>query len=496
MKPTMKSRTSEIVLSGLLVAWVAGGCGGGGGASGAHPDASAAADGGSFAMSPCAFPVAAGAPITCGFVTVPEDHSKPEARRVRLAIAIVKAVSPSAAPPLVYLAGGPGGSGIGEGVTDGALSEKFRPFAPGRDLIFVDQRGTGASEPSLACPESKPMTMAPSGGMMPGSLSPSDRTAVMACRARLVALGVDLSKYDSASSADDLELVRRALGIARWDVLGVSYGTRLALELMRRQPAGLRTVVLDSVLPTQTDAIAENPTGVYRALDLIFKNCEAGGCGPDNLALRATFLETVSDIARSPVPLSTPGKTFTAEKFVKLVSLLLYDEKGGPLVPGVVAVVRARRIDALEQFVATLEKIDSTTSFGLHLSVMCREYVAFSSRAKAAAELAKVPAELRPYLNNENYFEACDLWNVPAASASVRDPVTSALPTLVLAGNLDPATPPAWSKLAAMSLSAAHYFEISNVSHGVFGSECGVGVINQFLAKPALRPVQASCMEQ
>jgi pimeloyl-ACP methyl ester carboxylesterase len=190
--------------------------------------------------------------IACGMLTVREDRSQPNGATIQLAVAIIPTRSPTPAPdPVVYLAGGPGSAAL-----SGAprLARAWAPFLANRDLIVFDQRGTGFSRPALRCPESERSSDAELGRVLSADESVrAEVAALQRCHARLVREGVHLGAYTSAASAHDLEDLRVALGYGRWNLLGISYGTRLALTAMRDTPQSIRSVILDSTYPLQVN---------------------------------------------------------------------------------------------------------------------------------------------------------------------------------------------------------------------------------------------------
>src|SRR5258708_24907852 len=198
-----------------------------------------------FAASPCpALPMLANA--RCGYLVVPEDRAQPTGHTIRLLVAIIPARSARAkSDPVVYLAGGPGGIAIAEApiLIEAGINRD-------RDLILMDQRGTLSSEPALTCPDMDQFFVrsiglpldAPSTGLLHAA-------AARACLLRSVATRSDISAYNTSESAADFAVLRTALGITQWNVFGVSYGTNLALTLMREHPEGIRSVVIDSVEP-------------------------------------------------------------------------------------------------------------------------------------------------------------------------------------------------------------------------------------------------------
>ena len=194
---------------------------------------SPAVGGSRYEAGPCPNPIVEGVPqidlgpdFECGFLIAPENRAKPDGRTVRIPVARAKATSPNPAPdPLVYLAGGPGGTGLAS-----AVLRVRAGWNADRDVIFIDQRGALKAQPLLACPEidaffAAAVTLAPTGA----EFAARSADATQACHDRLVADGWDLSAYNTTENAADVADLRVALGIPQWNLYGVSYGTDLAL---------------------------------------------------------------------------------------------------------------------------------------------------------------------------------------------------------------------------------------------------------------------------
>jgi pimeloyl-ACP methyl ester carboxylesterase len=201
-----------------------------------------------FQSAPCPFKPAAGVvegkDVRCGYMTVPEDHSRPQGPTIRLAVAIFKSASPSPAPdPVVDLQGGPGTPllAYASDLTPGIISSIW---TGDRDFILLDQRGVGYSQPSLACTESTTMPHATS------------QQVLRACHDRLVRQGINLDDdYTTIQNAEDVHDLVRALGYQQVNLYGISYGTRLAITVMRLFPSDVRSAVLDSTSPHRSISI-------------------------------------------------------------------------------------------------------------------------------------------------------------------------------------------------------------------------------------------------
>jgi len=188
-------------------------------------------------------------------LTVPESRSNYTGKTIQLAVAILRSPNPQRGPdPVVFLAGGPGQGTL---PLAALVAAGYAPTLAQRDIILIDQRGTGFSQPNLSCAQ----PMQTSGKRLPFGAATNDRPAfiqaqvddLITCGNRLRAAGIDLRAYNSAENSADLEDLRRALGYGPWNLVGVSYGSRLALTAMRYRPETIRSMVLDSAVPLQSN---------------------------------------------------------------------------------------------------------------------------------------------------------------------------------------------------------------------------------------------------
>ncbi len=436
-----------------------------------------------FQLSACPFAIPGGVAIDCGTLTVPEDHNAPAGRQIQLAVArIYSSSSTPQADPLIYLAGGPG-----EGALSSTDAWVNSPIRQKRDIILLDQRGTGYSQPALNCP---PMTTFDD---------------VEACRAQWVGAGVNLSDYNSAQSAADIDELRMALGYREWNLFGVSYGTRLALTVMRDHAEGIRSVILDSVYPPQVNDWEEFATDEAAAFSLLFKACAAdaacNGAYPD---LENAFYATVAQLNDQPILYNpTEGGNVVALDGNTLVESLyhaLYLTANLPYLPKVIYGVSQGDYPLLSQLQSgeifyksplRQESDAERGAAGMYNSVTCSEEIPFTNYDTALADAEAARGELRERLKAavQSVFGTCAIWSVTPAARIEALAVSSDLPALVLAGEFDPATPVAWSRSAAKTLSKSFFFEFPGIAHGVIDSgECASRIIVAFLDNPTLPP--------
>ena len=270
-------------------------------------------DGGArlFEPSPCPAGIPPGIQVDCGFLVVPENRRDngqapmwSSNQTIRVAVAIARASSGVALPdPIVFVQGGPSAAAIDPGIIFVLTSL----FGTSRDMIFVDARGTGLSQPRLACPEFDALAIASFPNAPPRE---TYLASVQQCRDRLRADGVDLEAYDSVAHAEDLDELRIALGYDRWNVLGVSNGGLATLTLMRLHPEGIRSVVLDSPNSTDNLPIVDRWRTASRLLEKVFADCAAdAACDGQFPGLRGIFYGLVDALRQNPVdvPVQNPA---------------------------------------------------------------------------------------------------------------------------------------------------------------------------------------------
>jgi pimeloyl-ACP methyl ester carboxylesterase len=318
-----------------------------------------------------------------------------------------------------------------------------------------------------------------------------------------VSEGVNLAAYNSAESAADLNDLRLALGYKKWNLFGVSYGTRLALTAMRDFPEGIRSVILDSSYPLQVNLYAELPANFDRALSVLFDGCAADpACRQDYPGLEAAFYQLVDQLNAAPITFSvthpltdeTYDVLMDGDGLIDFTFQSLYATIIIPWLPKVLFDIRDGIYDTLAiltgSFLADIEFISN----GMYYSVQCGEEVHFSTWEELAAACEAYP-ELQGFCYDtsnpdEGICAICEAWGSKEAEPIENAPVSSDIPTLVLAGEYDPITPPAWGEEVAENLSNSFYFDFPGVGHGasVCGEECPLSIALAFLDDPTTEP--------
>ena len=444
------------------------------------------------------------AKASCGYLVVLENHDRPSGRTIRLMVAKYPARSPEERPdPVVYLAGGPGDIAPLE-VNDVIAADFIRD----RDILVVSQRGTMFSEPALTCAPVDDFARELLGlRFYSAATERAHLAATETCHRELAATGADLSAYNSTESAADFADLRKVLGFTVWNVYGTSYGSYLAQTIMRDHPDGIRSVVLDSVLPT-TYTIPANWRITRTGFDNLFQACAAEtACNAAHPHLEQTFTRLVNKLEAEP--LTTTVSDPATGRGLKVVL------DGGALVDWLrnqnyaVALLRAapNRIDGLAsrrpEAIEAIAKDRASRApppgpdvpalgVGLSFGVSCREDYPFSTPEELGAAgreaFPNYPASIQgegvggwAYVNQD----CGEVWKVPAAPKAMRRPVASSIPTLLISGSFDTLTSLAGAKAAAASLSNATVVSIPGVGHAVAAqSPCAQAVIVSFLTDP------------
>jgi pimeloyl-ACP methyl ester carboxylesterase len=445
------------------------------------------------------------AKASCGFLVVPENRSRPNGRTLRLMVAKYPARSAEKQPdPVVYLAGGPGD--IAPLEVNGLIAADF---IRDRDILVVSQRGTWFSEPALTCAASDDFARELLGlRFYSEATKRANLAATEICHRELAATGADLSAYNSTESAADFADLRKVLGIAVWNVYGTSYGSYLAQTLMRDHPEGIRSVVLDSVLPT-TYTVPANWQNARDGFDNLFQACAAEpACNAAHPRLEGIFTGLVNKLEAEPLTATVkdPATGEDIEVVIDggaLIDWLRNQNYGLPTLraaPDRIDGLAAGRPDSIEAI--ALDRASRAPppgpgvpalGYGLALGVSCREDYPFATPEDLAAAGRKAfpdyPASMqREGIGGWAYFnEDCrDVWKVAAAPEAMRQPVASSIPTLLVSGTFDTLTSLAGAKEAATSLSNATIISIPGVGHFVSpASPCAQAVIVSFLADPA-----------
>lgn len=455
-----------------------------------------------FETAGCAVPIPQGEKVECGYLVVPEDRKSKDGKTIRLPVIVLKSDSPNPkSDPILRTLGGPGASSLRM-----VTGRRFSPWLKDRDMIVFEQRGTKYAQPALECPEvSDAKINAVKRHLALKAAKAEELKAVKICRQRLLKQGVNLAAYNSRESAADIEDLRRALKIEKINLLGVSYSARLMLNVMRDFPDGIRSVAVESVLPLEVNYDEVGVDGIVRALDLFFGKCRAdSACKTAFPNLENGFYDFVKKANSNSISIRVKDQKDAADVEVKLngddVVTWLADyslsSDGGAIAaaPLKIQAILEGDYTSLKDYADSKLHSDGY-SLGMRYSVWCREEFPFENRTKIAAQSSLYP-KLKGY-EVQALPEVCRIWDVPPAEKIENQAVKSEIPTLVLTGEYDAYTPPAWGKATVENLKNGYFIEIPWVGHGPsFNSPSCVGeIIARFFNDPLTAP-NSDCGEK
>lgn len=448
-------------------------------------------------------PVAGTVHAYCGELLVPEDWSAPGGRRIRLRLAVVKSrAATPAGDLLVFLDGGPGGAAVDDYP---GVAPAFAELRRRRALLLVDQRGTGGSN-ELRCRgdasadedrdrrESQQRAAIDRGGIDTAVLQRDLRTCLQALAPR-----ADPAQYTTGNAVRDLEAVRQALGAPLLDLVGVSYGTRVAQQFARAYPQAVRSVLLDSPVPNEQVLGSETAVNLDAALKARFEVCgRTPACAarfgdpyaslyrlrdrlrakPEPATLRDPVTYARLDTVASAADLAVTARLFAyAPATAALLPLTIDEALAGHYTP------------LLGQRKLITQAVSEQLTDGMGLSVSCADDADLLKPRPEDASLL-LGDTMVPYLR-----AACEVWPRGRRSADFHEPWTGTVPTLVLSGQYDPITPQRYGEAVVRNLPNGRLLVLAGQSHGVLGSGCMPRLAAQFVDTLAVERLDARCLD-
>ena len=426
----------------------------------------------------------------CGTLQVPENRAQPAGRKLDIFVAVLPAntLSPKD-DPLVIVAGGPGQAASTLGPFAALLSAVRRT----RDIVLIDQRGTGRSSP-LTCKAFKPEWRPD----FDTDLDPLPKAK--ACLDELKSAGVDPAQYTTSAWVADLEAVRVALGYPRLNLWGGSYGTRVVLEYLRRHPERVRTVILDGVVAPSMKITLDVWTTRDAAFAEIIAACKASkacfAAHPDPVA---TLAEIERDLgpAGKRIAVVDPRSgdklevSMSYDLVLAAMQPLLYLPEGASLIPELLS--RALAGDYAPLVAASLlitgdrsEQLNAA----LHYSVTCAEDV----RRITPEARREVLSSVRTHDLAQRVLAVCDIWPRGTMPSDFAEPVKSDIPVLILSGGLDPVTPPQYGAEVAKSLPNSKHIVAAGYGHVVSPHACAPRLIAAFIDDAGFAKLPNSCL--
>ena len=446
----------------------------------------------SLTLADCEVPGVQGK-ARCGTYEVFENRATRQGRKIGLRVVVLPATGAERAPDaFFYLEGGPGVSAV-----DSAsyIAQEFAALRERRDLVFVDQRGTGGSNP-LVCPMFDPAD--PQSALR--EFFPPE--SVRRCRTALEAKA-DLTLYTTPLAADDLEDVRAALGYEQINLFGASYGTRAALVYLKRHPRSVRSVLLQGVAPTHRFMPLDFPQSAQRALDGVVGECERdAACRAAFPRVRAEAREVFEKLKKAPVDVEIKLPRTGATARVKLsrnlaaeaVRYMLYNSGASPRVPLFIHRAAAGDFRPLAEAALNYRRnLVDADSNGVYLSITCAEDLPFIK----PGEGERTDDTFIGHYRLTEQRAACALWPRSPIPADYSQPTRSDAPVLILTGQWDPVTPPSQGDEVAKSLPNSLHVVVPQGGHGFGGlqnRDCIRRLMVEFVERGTAKGLDTSCV--
>ena len=425
----------------------------------------------------------------CSRLEVPENRDAPDGRKLSLAIAwIASDNTQAAADPVFFIAGGPGQSAL---ESYPQIHSAFRDVLKHHQVVLVDQRGTGQSHP-LVCKESGELDNDQ------GDDPALWRAVAERCASDLAA-DADLRYYTTTDAIADLDAVRAALGVTQINLLGVSYGTRVAQQYMQRYPQQTRSVVLDSVVPNTLILGAEHARNLEQSLDQQFALCGEDSVCRERFGNPRERLNTlISELKaaprevtyRDPLTAEQHTESLTAGHVALLARMYAYmPSLGGSLPLTLSEAANGHAASLMAQAKIIGESLSDSIMHGMQLSVLC---------AEDAPLLQADPADADRLLGMEMITlqkAQCAVWPRGQMPADFHTAVTSDIPTLLLSGEFDPVTPPRYGDAVVESLNNGRHLVLRGQGHSVASVGCTPRLLGEFFKSADAKVLDAACLD-
>lgn len=430
-----------------------------------------------------------------GYLSVPENRTDPNSNIIQLPVFIFESRNPNPEPdPIIYTVGGPGSTTM-----PSAQYMRFYQYLDDRDFILIEQRGTQYAKPHLDCPEwaeAKQQSLQP---YVPEEEKEQLlKDAAFECRERLVSDGIDLNGYNTLEIAADVEDLRKVLGIEKYNLLTISYSTKIAQTLLRDYPDHIRSVVMDSPLPLEVNYDEQSVQNLMELVHTILDKCKADPvCDNTYPNLKDRFFRYLKDISSEPMEVAVKDPTTGIDRNFLLkgkdvLPMLLSTSPSE--VPFEIQKVLNNDLSSIQYVLSgRFGEPGNGSGMGMRLSVWCAEELPFVSPEVIELEKRRFPeiTGLSPAVFEP---EICDLWNVDQVPAQENESIRSPIPVLIINGELDNNTPPKWGEQLYFNLSFSYHMVFKGWGHTPttnWGNQCAMETANIFFNHPWDRPEPA-----
>ncbi|MEM6379401.1 MAG: alpha/beta fold hydrolase [Bacteroidota bacterium] len=440
--------------------------------------------------------------FTFGYLVVPENRRIKNSQKIKIPVYIFKSRSKSPKKdPIIYTVGGPGSTTM-----PSAPYMDYYKYLDDRDFILVEQRGNYYAKPHLACPEwSEAVYQSNLPGLSEEAHDSMYAQATKRCRDRLTKQGIDLNGYNTNEIAADINDLVTVLDIKAYNLLTISYSTKIAQVLMRDYPDRIRSVVMDSALPLESQYDEESIKNLMETVGKLLDDFASDkNCNSAFPNLKTRFFEYLEEKTSKPilVQLKNPNNDKMETFYLTGADLIgvftLADTEDVINIPFEInKLINDDLSFVKEQLSLLFEPSDYGTGRGMRLSVWCAEEYPFSSQAVIEAESKKYPAIAG--LSPETFSqEICEIWGVEKVSDKENLAIKSDIPVLLINGEYDEGTPVKWAKSMLKNLTNSHHLVFKGWKHTpttYWSNPCAMEAANDFFNQPAIRPTPA-CFEQ
>ena len=427
----------------------------------------------------------------CGTLQRPLDPADPDSPLLDLFVAVVPALSLEPAPdPLVPIAGGPGQA---SSQFYAGFAGAFEDVRRDRDIVLLDQRGTGQSA-ALECDVDDDEF----------SDSFSAEETIAAARECLDSLPYDPRFFTTSVAVEDLEALRVALGYQQFNLYGISYGSRVAQHFLRRYPDSTRSVILDGVAAPQIALGPGVAVEAQRVLEAIFDRCaESEACAETFPQIGQEFKALQTRLADTPVTLDIANPVtgqheeieFGDGELAAALRLLSYSPSTVALMPLLVhEAAQENYLPLAAQYMMIVENVTASMSIGMHNAVVCAEDAPFFSGENIDRQTLE--ATYMGPLQIDTLDAICSVWPTGPLDEEFKLPVKSDIPVLLLSGEADPITPPRYAEMAAVDLGNALHLVGRKQGHGQAPRGCMPEIIGDFVASADIDTLETDCLER
>ncbi|ANQ51730.1 alpha/beta hydrolase [Flammeovirga sp. MY04] len=443
-----------------------------------------------------------GQEYTFGYLEVLENRDKPEGKKIKLPIYIFKSRSKNPnLDPILYTVGGPGYTSM-----RASKYMKYYKYLDDRDFILFEQRGTQYAKPSLDCPEWAKAVY--ESNLLDFDSSDADslfQKAATFCSERLRENEVDLNNYTTNQIAADINDLMNVLGIDEYNLLTMSYSTKIAQVLIRDYPDKIRSVVMDSPLPLEVNYDEESVANLLEALDKLLSDCEKDpDCNDAFPNIKSRFLKYLEEKTKYPleVIVENPNNGEPETFYLKgkdLINVFTSASTGSvPNIPLEINKILNNDLTSVKKQLQSLfNEPGNGIGIGMRLSVWCAEEYPFNSQEKITNETNKYPEVkgLSPSVFDDGI---CEIWGVKKVSDIENKAVNSDIPVLLISGEYDEETPVKWATSMSNHLTNSYHLIFKGWKHGPttnWGNPCAMQTANDFFNNPTRKP-NSACLEE